>query len=69
MSENPPSEDKKVDVIDFVINVLKEHEKNMDVLIGRLEPIAEKVKMPQGLDSRIDRIEAGLNSLRNEIKC
>jgi hypothetical protein len=67
MSENPSSEDKKVDVIDFVINVLKEHEKNMDVLLGRLEPIAAKMTMPQGTNPKIDKIEEGLNALKNEI--
>ena len=29
--------DEKVDVIDLIINVLKEHEKTLDELISRLE--------------------------------
>ena len=33
------SYDEKVDVIDFIINVLKEHEKNLDTQLARLEDI------------------------------
>ena len=31
----------KVDVLDFLIETLKEHEKNLDALIYRLETVAE----------------------------
>ena len=33
------SYDEKVDVIDFIINVLKEHEKNLDAQVAKLEDI------------------------------
>lgn len=31
----------KIDAVDFVINVLQEHEKKMDYLVERLEVVAE----------------------------
>ena len=31
----------KIDAVDFVINVLQEHEKKMDYLVERLETVAE----------------------------
>jgi len=33
------SDSEKMNALDFVINVLREHEKNLDALIGRLEEI------------------------------
>jgi len=33
---------QKVDVLDLIIDVLKEHEKKLDELISRLERIVEK---------------------------
>ena len=32
---------EKIDVLDFVINVLQEHEKDLDYLVERLEAVAE----------------------------
>lgn len=34
--------DERIDVIDFVINALKEHEKKLDALVGRLEELLTK---------------------------
>ena len=31
----------KIDAVDFVINVLQEHEKDLDYLVERLEAVAE----------------------------
>jgi hypothetical protein len=41
------SYDEKVDVIDFIINVLKEHEKNLDAQVARLEDIMASDRTPQ----------------------
>ena len=39
----------KVEVMDFLINVLKDHEKNLDTLISRAENIIEDNNSPQNL--------------------
>lgn len=44
MSEN------KIDVIDFIIAVLKEHEKVLDLQISRLEELIKKVEGEKYLD-------------------
>lgn len=36
--------DKRLDLIDFIINVLKEHEKNLDFQIARLEEIINRIE-------------------------
>jgi len=35
---------EKIDVLDLVIDVLREHEKRLDELISRLEKIVEKAE-------------------------
>jgi hypothetical protein len=54
------SHDEKVDVIDFIINVLKEHEKNLDAQVAKLEDIITFDRMarpsqesPKGRASRV----------------
>jgi hypothetical protein len=39
----------KVEVMDFLINVLTDHEKNLDILISRAEDLLEKNQSPQRL--------------------
>jgi len=39
----------KVEVMDFLINVLKDHEKNLDTLISRAENIVEDNNSPENL--------------------
>jgi hypothetical protein len=41
------SYDEKIDVIDFIINVLKEHEKNLDTQVTKLEEIMASDRTPR----------------------
>lgn len=43
------SQTDKVEVMDFLINVLKDHEKNLDILISRAEDLLEENQSPQNL--------------------
>ena len=45
---------EKVDVIDFIINVLREHEKTLDELVGRLEGAFERLPEVRGAE-RIEK--------------
>ena len=56
--------DEKVDVIDLIINVLREHEKNLDDLVSRLEKALEQKTPPRaeaGLELRKPLITAVVN--------
>ena len=58
------SSNEKIDVIDFIINVLKEHEKNLDEEISRLEGIintANKNKTPSGPSQKTSNIKIIMN--------
>jgi len=48
--------DEKIDVIDLIINVLKEHEKKLDELVSRLEE-AQAVGAPAGAPKERERRE------------
>jgi len=37
---------KQIDVLDLIIGVLREHEKTLDTLIGRLEAVVDKSGAP-----------------------
>jgi hypothetical protein len=43
MSENPSSRDKALEALDFIINILKEHEQTLDESIGELATVTENV--------------------------
>ncbi len=67
MSEDPSNEDESLEAIDLVINVLKEHEKNLDRLIGELDKVAENLGPSPEVTKKIEGIEQRLASLQAEI--
>ena len=40
MSEKTPSKDEALEALDFIVNVLKEHEKDLDRLVSELGSVA-----------------------------
>jgi len=57
------SDSEKINALDFVINVLREHEKNLDALIGRLEEILSGLPTVAG-----EKIEKRAEEVQKEIK-
>lgn len=62
-----PSRDDALEALDFIINVLKEHEKDLDRLINQLGKTSEKFSETGALSSKIESIEERLSSLQTEI--
>jgi len=62
-----PSRDDALEALDFIINVLKEHEKDLDRLIHELGKTSEKFGETGALSSKIEGIEERLSSLQTEI--
>jgi hypothetical protein len=60
-----PSKDKALEALDLIINVLREHEKAMDNLVGELSNITERLGETDDISSKIERIEECLASLQN----
>jgi len=67
MADNPNSKDKALEALDFIINVLKEHEESLDNSIDALATITEQMGDPSSLNGKIEKIEAEINSLQKEV--
>lgn len=67
MSKKAPSKDEAFEALDFIINVLKEHEKDLDRLINELGSITERLGDTGELSGKIEKVEERLTTLQNEI--
>ena len=62
-----PSKDEALEALDFIINVLKEHEKDLDRLIGQLGIITESLGETGEITGKIENVEDRLTTLQTEI--
>lgn len=67
MAKKSPSKDEALEALDFIINVLREHEKDLDRLIGELGSITSSVGKTGEMAEKIDNVEERLSTLQNEI--
>jgi hypothetical protein len=62
-----PVRDEALEALDFIINILKEHEKDLDKLVGKLSKTTEKFGKAGEVTTKIDGIEERLSTMQNEI--
>ncbi|MDH7563866.1 MAG: hypothetical protein QHH24_03155 [Candidatus Bathyarchaeota archaeon] len=67
MTKKPPSKNEALEALDFIINVLKDHEKDLDRLINELGTITEKLGDTGEFSGKIEKVEDRLATLQNEI--
>jgi len=67
LTKKTPTKNEALEALDFIINVLKEHEKDLDRLIGELGNITERLGNSGELSGRIEGIEERLANLQDEI--
>ena len=67
MSKKPQSKDEALEALDFIVNVLKEHEKDLDRLINELGSVTEQFGETGDLSCKVDKIEEKIGGLQNEI--
>lgn len=67
MVKRSPSKDETLEALDFVINVLKEHENDLDRLIGELGKITSSIGESGGMVDKFERVEERLSTLQTEI--
>jgi len=67
MTRKAPSKDEALEALDFIINVLKEHEKDLDRLINDLGTITERLGDTGEFSGKIEKVEERLGTLQNEI--
>ena len=67
MSRKPQSKDEALEALDFIVNVLKEHEKDLDKLIGELATVTEQIGVSSNLSVKVEKVEEKVNGLQSEI--
>jgi hypothetical protein len=67
MSKKPQSKDEALEALDFIVNVLKEHEKDLDRLINELGTVTEQLGETGELSSKVEKVEQRITGLQNEI--
>ena len=67
MSERTPSKDEALEALDFIVNVLKEHEKDLDKLISELGTVANQLGESGEINNKVAKIEDKINNMQNEI--
>ena len=67
MAENPGSKDRSLEALDFLMNVLKEHEQTLDESIHELATVAEQMGNTDALKIKVESAEQKIDSLQKEI--
>lgn len=67
MSRNPQSKDEALEALDFIVNVLKEHEKDLDKLINELATVTEQLGETGELTGKVEKVEEKVNNLQKEV--
>jgi hypothetical protein len=67
MSKKSPSKDEALEALDFIVNVLKEHEKDLDKLINELGTVTEQLGVTGELSTKVEKVEQRITALQNEI--
>ena len=67
MAKNPQTKDDALEALDFIVNVLKEHEKDLDKLINELATVTEQIGENEALNGKIENVEDKINKLQTEV--
>ena len=67
MAKNPQSKDDALEALDFIVNVLKEHERDLDKLINELATVTEQLGDTGALNIKVENVEEKINNLQKEV--
>jgi hypothetical protein len=67
MAKIPQSKDEALEALDFIVNVLKEHEKDLDKLINELATVTEQIGETGELSGKVEKVEEKINNLQKEV--
>jgi len=62
-----PTKSEALEALDFIISVLKEHEKDLDRLVGELGEVTKRFGETGEVSGKIEAVEERLSSLQTEI--
>ena len=67
MDKNPQSKDDALEALDFIVNVLKEHEKDLDKLINELATVTEQMGDSGELSGKVVKVEEKIDILQKQV--
>jgi flagellar capping protein FliD len=67
LDKYPQSKDDALEALDFIVNVLKEHEKDLDKLINELATVTEQIDDTGELSGKVEKVEVKLDILQKEV--
>ena len=67
MSKKPESKNEALEALDFIVNVLKEHEKDLDRLINDLGTVTEQLGETGELNGKVEKVEEKVGNLQDEV--
>jgi seryl-tRNA synthetase len=67
LARNPQSKDEALEALDFIVNVLKEHEKDLDKLINELATVTEQIGDTGQINDKVEKVEEKINGLQKEV--
>ena len=67
MTKMPQSKDDSLEALDFIVNVLKEHEKDLDKLINELATVTEQIGESGEISEKVEKVEEKIDSLQKEV--
>ena len=67
MSKKPESKNEALEALDFIVNVLKEHERDLDRLINDLGTVTDQLGETGELNGKVEKVEEKINVLQNEV--
>lgn len=67
MAKSPQSKDEALEAVDFIVNVLKEHERDLDKLINELGTVADRLGDTGQLSGKVEKVEEKINNLQKEV--
>ena len=67
MVENPGSKDKALEALDFIFNVLKDHEQVLDKSIHDLAMVTEQIGDTDVLSGKVAKVEEKVNTLQKQV--
>jgi hypothetical protein len=67
MAEDSNSKDKALQALDFIIQVLREHEQNLDKSIDELATVTEQIGDTEALNCKLGKVEEKITNLQKEV--
>ena len=67
MAQNPDSNDRYVEALDFIITFLRDHERKLDKLNGQLGNVVDGLGGFKVLSNKLDKLNGELDVLESEL--